>query len=143
MNDITKEYSNGEITVVWKPKMCIHSGNCTAGLPEVFQPNEKPWIKVEAASSADIMAQIEKCPSGALSYYKNEEKEEMQKDSTPDVRVEVMKNGPLMVHGEITVKGKDGNEETKTKVTAFCRCGLSSNKPYCDGTHNKQGFKDE
>lgn len=62
-----KEYSNGEITVVWEPEKCIHCGNCAEGLPEVFKPREKPWIQMGAVSSEDIKAQVAKCPSGALS----------------------------------------------------------------------------
>jgi len=66
------EYSNGEITVVWQPEICIHSGNCVKNLSAVFKPQEKPWIKIENASSEEIMNAIDKCPSGALSYRKNE-----------------------------------------------------------------------
>ncbi len=68
----THEYTNGEITVVWKPDVCIHSGNCAKNLPEVFKPPERPWIQVENTSSEEIMKAIDKCPSGALSYRKNE-----------------------------------------------------------------------
>ena len=52
-----------------------------------------------------------------------------------------MPNGPLLVYGNITVKHPDGEEIQKNKVTAFCRCGQSSNKPYCDGTHTKINFE--
>jgi len=68
---MTKEYSNGEVTIVWKPDICIHSAICAKGLPQVFQPRDKPWIKHDAASSDAIMHQINQCPSGALSFYKN------------------------------------------------------------------------
>ncbi len=54
---------------------------------------------------------------------------------------EVLENGSLLVYGNITVKDKNGHEDHKNKVTAFCRCGQSSNKPYCDGTYVKVGFK--
>ncbi len=66
-SDITKTYGNGEITVVWKSALCIHSGICARGLPEVFQPRNRPWIRIEAAESARIVEQVGKCPSGALS----------------------------------------------------------------------------
>lgn len=66
------EYTNGEVTVVWKPDICIHSGNCVKNLPEVFKPQERRWIQVENASPKQIMNAIDKCPSGALSYRKNE-----------------------------------------------------------------------
>ncbi len=42
MKDITKKYANGEITVVWKPAICIHSTECFHGLPEVFNPTKDP-----------------------------------------------------------------------------------------------------
>lgn len=143
LNSVTKKYDNGEITVVWKPGLCIHSTNCANGLPEVFNPQVKPWINAAGASSEAIMAQIDKCPSGALSYFKNDGTTTDTAATTAPTKVEVTKNGPLLVHGDIVVKDKHGNETTKTKMTAFCRCGQSDNKPYCDGTHNKCGFKDE
>lgn len=142
MGDIKKEYSNGEITVVWQSAKCIHSKKCWNGLGSVFQPNEKPWINVDGASSNEIIAQIDKCPSGALSYYKGSANDEATNASS-NTKVEVMKNGPLLIHGDFIIKGKDGKEELKSKVTALCRCGQSANKPYCDGSHNTNGFKDE
>ncbi len=68
-NNIIKEYTNGEITIVWQQNKCIHSGMCVHNNPNVFQPKEKPWIKPEASTTADIKNAIDKCPSGALSYY--------------------------------------------------------------------------
>ena len=70
--NITKEYTNGEVTIVWQSGKCIHSGMCVKNNPAVFHPREKPWIKPEASTSEEIMSAIDKCPSGALSYYKNE-----------------------------------------------------------------------
>lgn len=70
-NETKKEYSNGEITVVWESGKCIHSGNCVRNNPDVFQPKEKPWIKIDASSSEKIMETVNKCPSGALTFYRN------------------------------------------------------------------------
>ena len=70
-DEIVKEYSNGEITIVWKPKKCIHAGVCVKKLPDVYKPQQKPWITIENANSAELKDQIEACPSGALSYYEN------------------------------------------------------------------------
>lgn len=61
------EYPNGEITVVWKPQLCVHAGICVKTLPKVYNPKSRPWIKVEHASSQELIAQVGKCPSGALS----------------------------------------------------------------------------
>lgn len=63
-----KEYTNGEVTVIWKPALCEHSGNCVRGLPQVFKPGERPWVKIENASSDEIRNTVDTCPSGALSY---------------------------------------------------------------------------
>jgi uncharacterized Fe-S cluster protein YjdI len=80
MEDITKTYPNDEITIVWKPSVCIHSTKCwkgTTGLIDVFNPRERPWIKPYGASTERIVKQIQQCPSGALSYFRNgEEKQE-------------------------------------------------------------------
>ncbi|MFY8127659.1 MAG: (4Fe-4S)-binding protein [Chitinophagaceae bacterium] len=70
-NNIVKEYSNGEITVVWQASKCIHSGNCVKNLPQVFQPKNSPWVKVDEASSQQIVDAVSKCPSGALSIKKS------------------------------------------------------------------------
>lgn len=72
MEEIVKKYTNGEVTVVWKPKICIHSGICWHGLPEVFNPNGRPWVNVDDATSEQIIHQVRQCPSGALSYFMNE-----------------------------------------------------------------------
>ena len=143
MSDITKKYSNGEVTIVWKPATCIHSTICwkrATGLPEVFNPMERPWIKPEGASTERIIEQVKKCPSGALTFYLNNEVNTVQEVAT-DVKVEAMPNGPLMVYSNIIVKRANGEEENKSKVTAFCRCGQSNNKPYCDGSHIAAGFE--
>ncbi|MDR0872452.1 MAG: (4Fe-4S)-binding protein [Prevotellaceae bacterium] len=66
-----KKYNNGEITIVWKPDLCIHSTNCWHGLPSVFRPVLHPWIEPHGADTARIIKQIDACPSGALSYYFN------------------------------------------------------------------------
>ncbi len=138
--EIIKQYSNKELTIVWKPKKCIHAGECIKALPQVYNPKEKPWLTIENATTIELKEQIMKCPSGALSYYmKNTEKNETE---TLTTNVEVMKDGPLLVYGTLNVSLKDGQKEIKKKTTAFCRCGQSSEKPYCDGTHKKVDFQD-
>lgn len=70
-NNLTKEYTNGEVTIVWQSGKCIHSANCVRNNPEVFKPKEKPWIVVENSTTKKIIETIKKCPSGALTYYLN------------------------------------------------------------------------
>ena len=68
------QYSNGEVTIVWQPELCKHSGRCVHGLPEVFKPKEKPWITPEGSTTEKIVAQVKRCPSGALNYFMNDNK---------------------------------------------------------------------
>ena len=69
--DLTKEYTNGEVTIVWQNAKCIHSANCVRNNPNVFQPKEKPWIKPEGSTTEKIIDTVNKCPSGALTYFLN------------------------------------------------------------------------
>lgn len=67
------EYTNGELTVIWKPEKCQHAGICVKMLPEVYHPKDRPWVKPENATTDQLIAQISKCPSGALTYRMNNE----------------------------------------------------------------------
>lgn len=60
----------------------------------------------------------------------------------PDVTITALKNGPLLIKEPIKiVDGTSGEEIVVAKFpVALCRCGASSNKPFCDGTHGKNGF---
>lgn len=71
--DVEKKlkYTNDEITVVWKPEFCQHAARCWKELPEVFDYNKRPWINPNGATSEEIIKQINKCPSGALTYHLN------------------------------------------------------------------------
>jgi uncharacterized Fe-S cluster protein YjdI len=71
MKDVKKEYTNGEVTIVWQSGLCQHSGNCVRGLSSVFNSKASPWINPDNATTEEIIEQVKKCPSGALSYYLN------------------------------------------------------------------------
>jgi uncharacterized Fe-S cluster protein YjdI len=74
----TKKYTNGEVTIVWQPGLCKHTGICFRGLPEVFDPRIRPWIRPENSTTEAIIAQVERCPSGALSWYRNEDEKQSE-----------------------------------------------------------------
>lgn len=69
---MNKEYSNGEITITWQPKLCQHAGICVKTLPKVYNPKASPWIAIENTSTEELKNQISMCPSGALSFYENQ-----------------------------------------------------------------------
>jgi len=120
-----KKYTNAEITVVWKPELCTHSTNCWKGLGAVFNPKARHWITMAGASSAEISAQVEQCPSGALSWYRNDAppasaEEEIAPPSatvTPaaGASVEVLPNGPLLVRGGTQITHHDGSRPTRRR----------------------------
>lgn len=66
--EVKKEYTNGEITIIWQPKLCTHAAECVKALPRVYNPKARPWIKIENATTEQLKDQIGRCPSGALSF---------------------------------------------------------------------------
>ena len=139
---IHKEYKNEDIAITWEPQKCIHSKKCWKELGKVFKPLKKPWVEPNGASTEEIIKQIEKCPSGALGFYKlNEIKNtEIIMEDKKMVSLKVNKNGSLKVTGEVEIVLPDGSTEVKSGRFSICRCGLSENKPFCDGAHKETGF---
>ncbi len=141
----TKRYTRDGVTVLWQPSLCHHSTVCWKGLAEVFDPRKRPWVNMEGADVERIVEQVGRCPSGALSIERDTVTTAADTGTVTEehTMIEALKNGPLMVYGTLKVKDAQGNEVVKNKATAFCRCGASGNKPYCDGSHRRIGFQDE
>ena len=151
MDETNREYTNGEITVYWKPKECIHATTCFRELRAVFDPGKRPWINMKAASTDEIIKIVDLCPTNALTYKRNlveVAKENMEKkieneSSKPIGEVRIMRDGPLVVRGEFKIVDANGKEMNKMKIASFCRCGKSANMPFCDGMHRKIGWASE
>ena len=62
----THEYTNEEITITWTPELCKHAGICVKLLSNVYHPGQRPWIKIENATTKELINQVKQCPSGAL-----------------------------------------------------------------------------
>jgi uncharacterized Fe-S cluster protein YjdI len=134
----TKEYATDEIVVEWQPNLCFHSQNCVRSLPQVFDDSRRPWISVDAASADEVETAVARCPSGALRTRR------VGIPSTPRERppeVCASENGPLLVSGGVRILDANGAVLYEGDKAALCRCGGSSNKPFCDGTHKKNGFR--
>jgi uncharacterized Fe-S cluster protein YjdI len=63
-----KTYAGKDVDVSFDPEVCEHAGNCVRGLPAVFDVKRRPWIAPDAAPRDDVVAQVKRCPSGALQY---------------------------------------------------------------------------
>ena len=134
IKDITKTYEGDGVTIYWRPAKCIHSEKCWRNLPEVFRYKQKPWVDPTGASADRIKPQIDQCPSGALSY------EAEAEDAGDQLKLTAVKGGPLLVAGSGTVDYNGESIDISVK-SAFCRCGASNNKPFCDGSHHKVDFE--
>jgi uncharacterized Fe-S cluster protein YjdI len=146
---VSRSYKNDEVTVFWRPELCIHSANCLIGLPGVFDSSERPWININGATSKDIIKTINTCPSRALLFLKNTNntlRKTRKKKSNKNLkfaRIEILKDGPAIISGNFVLR--DSNKKKihlGTDKAAICRCGASLKKPLCDGTHLKIGFRD-
>jgi uncharacterized Fe-S cluster protein YjdI len=142
MSGKTKTYSNGEITVFWKPDICIHSENCFRTLGAVFDPDKRPWINVQAANTGAITKTINGCPSKALTYRVDVGDEVENGPARRDApsQITIMENGPYLLSGDFVLKDIDKIVEAG-KTFALCRCGASRNKPFCDGAHKDIKFQ--
>jgi CDGSH-type Zn-finger protein/uncharacterized Fe-S cluster protein YjdI len=139
--DVELVYRNreGGFAVYWEPKLCNHTGNCFRGLPEVFQPQNRPWVLVDAASEDKIAAVVTTCPTGALHFERFDGgPQEPQPDETT---IEARPNGPFHVRGRVRIVSSGGKVIREDTRVALCRCGHSENKPFCDGTHRRIGFR--
>lgn len=132
-------YRSSDATVFFDPALCIHTGECTRGLPDVFRPKERPWVHTEKAAVDDLTQVICRCPSGALSIERHDGGEGEKPDSVASAAIRP--NGPLHVRGRITLELEDGSTREMTRL-ALCRCGNSKNKPFCDNSHREVGFSD-
>ncbi|HMU44405.1 MAG TPA: (4Fe-4S)-binding protein [Ignavibacteriaceae bacterium] len=135
-----KEYSSGEITIFWQSSKCQHSGNCIKGLPNVFNSAKSPWINIFGDRTERILETVSKCPSGALSV-KEVVKTESELKSGEVFQVVIAENGPINIRGNFEILDSRGNKIKSKGSISLCRCGGSSNKPICDGTHKKNNFR--
>ena len=135
-----QDYVGKHITIHDNRHLCAHAGNCTHGLDSVWRMGKKPWIDPDGASVEAIIAVIEQCPSGALSY--SIDGEHFDQGTVTD-GIGVSKNGPYHVSGEITLNDPSRDAGDVSGRYALCRCGASKNKPYCDGSHWAIKFEDD
>ncbi len=153
MDKNNRDYSNKDITVHWKPDKCVHATICYVRLRKVFDPSRRPWIKMDEASTEEIIDIVNQCPTDALTYTKldksetdsKKEEEKPEKISIkeePKTRIQILENGPALISGDFNIKDIDGNMLKNADNVAICRCGKSSSMPFCDGTHHKIDFKE-
>ncbi len=133
-------YAGAEVEVHYDAARCIHAGECVRGLPGVFDPKARPWIKPDGATPEDIVEVVDRCPTGALSCRRLDGGPDL--DAPGENQIAVAAGGPLYVRGRISVVDANGNAIVEDTRAALCRCGASKRKPLCDGSHTAAGFDD-
>jgi CDGSH-type Zn-finger protein len=134
--DRVLRYAGAEVTVTFNPRLCAHAAECARLAGHVFNANEKPWIQPDKGTRTEIEAAVRACPSGALAF-------EGPTHLLPErATITVETDGPYWVL-RTQIDAPPPGEAAAAEKFALCRCGLSGNKPYCDGSHRSAKWKAE
>ena len=135
-----KAYHSEKITVSFDLERCIHSAECVRGLPGVFDTEKRPWIQPDKSHPDCVAEVVMRCPTGALQFERRDGGDE---ETAPSENiVAVAANGPLYVRGDVELRDSTGTTLLKDTRVALCRCGESTNKPFCDNSHKQANFRD-
>ena len=126
-------YEGEQLTVRYDVKRCIHARECVSGLPQVFDPEKRPWVDPDNTNADALATVIMDCPTGALHFDRKDGGFSEVVSSSNIVTIQA--DGPLYIRGDIEVVQQDGTVLLKDTRIALCRCGRSKNKPLCDNSH--------
>lgn len=138
-NDELRDFAGPDITVHFNRSICSGAGACVRGLPAVFKSGVEDWIQPGEAAVAEVIATVKRCPSGALTYTVDGE---TSRNEAGDVSVKIVKNGPYEIKGPVEFDAPKWSANASRTTFALCRCGKSSNNPFCDYSHGEQGWDD-
>ncbi|MDI3337656.1 CDGSH iron-sulfur domain-containing protein [Defluviimonas aestuarii] len=130
-------YAGEEVTVTYNPLICSHAAVCGRVAPDVFNPNQKPWVQPDKGSRNAVESVIAHCPSGALALALGDTVTHLVADRA---RIEVARDGPYYVREAEIAEPHPGQGACHRKFV-LCRCGKSGIKPYCDGSHRDADWK--
>ena len=135
-----RSYSTDAIVVRFELSRCIHAAECVKGLPDVFDPQRRPWIEPEKAEPDEIAEVVSRCPTGALTFERLDGRR--GEEAPVENRLTPKPDGPIFAKGRFALVLPGGESLEATRV-ALCRCGASENKPFCDNRHREAGFQDD
>jgi len=128
------------VVVSYTPVLCSHAATCVKRAGAAFEPGRDPWIVPEKSDLAGLYAAVAGCPSGALRLAVGGAEDRHITSDTRSIHVE--KDGPYHVSNVPLDAEFNGVKASPAKYT-LCRCGLSDNKPFCDGSHHDAEWKDD
>lgn len=133
--DRATSYGSGDVVLEDDRSICAHAGFCGTKLTNAWKLSARDGLG--ASERSQLVAMAAHCPSGALTLRLNGEDVEPSMPS----EIALMPDGPLLVTGGVLVERSDGTVLELRNRVALCRCGSSSNKPLCDGSHAAVGFE--
>lgn len=136
--DRARVYAGTGVEVRDDRPLCVHAGFCGNRATNVWKMVEQTE---DTQVRAQLMAMIERCPSGALTYALPGEAAPLEPDLP--TQVALVPDGPLWVTGGVEVRRSDGRPLERRNRVTLCRCGASKRKPLCDGSHQEVGFRAE
>lgn len=139
-SDKTTTYPGKNIDVQWDSRLCIHIGECGYAQGDLFVGGRDPWCEPDLVSDEEVREVVRRCPSGALTY--NDKAQGDNEMPAACNTVNVVYNGPLYIQGELHIENAPEDMPGVNYRAALCRCGQSTNKPFCDNSHLKAGFED-
>ncbi|MEO1138757.1 MAG: CDGSH iron-sulfur domain-containing protein [Pseudomonadota bacterium] len=132
-------YKGAEVAVTYNPMVCSHAAECVRMAGEAFDPEARPWIQPDKVSAERVREVVAACPSGALAMVEGDGREHL---FTERAEIVIQRHGPYWVQNVPPPCDLKGEGMTERKYV-LCRCGMSGNKPYCDGSHRDQGWRDD
>ncbi len=96
-------------------------------------------MKVDAATADKVAEVVVTCPTGALHFERLDGG--LQEKPPGETTIDARPNGPLYMRGKLRITGPGGQLIREDTRVALCRCGHSENKPFCDGSHRRVGFR--
>jgi CDGSH-type Zn-finger protein len=138
--DARDAYTGRYITIHDNRGICAHAARCTDTLTTVFRMKQEPWIDPDGDTAERIVATVEQCPSGALSYT-IDGVEHRDRQAAPMILV--VPDGPYAVRGGADLQGVEWGDGASREHFTLCRCGYSRNKPFCSGAHWDHQFDEE
>jgi CDGSH-type Zn-finger protein/uncharacterized Fe-S cluster protein YjdI len=142
MSDDKKVYrfDGKDVEVAWDGRLCIHVQECTRAKGKLFESGRDPWGQPDRGEPGYVAEVVRRCPTGALTYVR---KDGGEGETAPEANtVVISNNGPLYVEGDLAIDGAQDDMPGVRYRAALCRCGDSKNKPFCDNSHEKEGFRD-
>jgi len=131
-------YQGQAVTVFYNPRLCSHAAECGRLASHIFNPAQKPWVQPDNGTLTEVEAVVTACPSGALQMSTPGGAPEVRVAERAEITVE--RDGPYWVT-DVVVETDATALGISERKYVLCRCGMSGNKPYCDGTHRDEGWK--